>query len=76
MSSYALRDIKADEELTDDYALHDHLPWFEKLCIDTGAISCTSLGRSENAWANPQIYDPPAEPEIYGESKGGTSSTF
>ena len=46
MSSYALRDIEPGEELTDDYALHDDLPWFEKLCAAHKATSCTSLGKS------------------------------
>ena len=44
LSSYALRDIAAGEELTDDYALHDDLPWFEALCAERAATSCTSLG--------------------------------
>jgi hypothetical protein len=43
--SYALRDIKAGEELTDDYALHAELPWFEKLCSEHRVASCTSLGK-------------------------------
>jgi SET domain-containing protein len=44
LSSYALRDIAAGEELTDDYALHDTLPWFEAICAEFGATSCTALG--------------------------------
>ena len=46
VSSYALRDIAPGEELTDDYALHDDLPWFEALCAAHKATSCTSLGKS------------------------------
>lgn len=46
MSSYALRHIAAGEELTDDYALHDSLPWFEALCSEHRATSCTQLGRA------------------------------
>ena len=46
VSSYALRDIAIGEELTDDYALHDNLPWFEQLCERHGAISCLRLGRN------------------------------
>ena len=49
VSSYALRDIAANEELTDDYALHDHLPWFEALCRKHGATSCTQLGRTHRS---------------------------
>ena len=45
VSSYALRDIAAGEELTDDYALHDDCPWFEEVCAEHDAISCTSLGK-------------------------------
>lgn len=44
-SSYARRDIAVGEELTDDYALHDDLPWFEALCKAHKAMSCTSLGK-------------------------------
>ena len=46
VSSYALRDIAVGEELTDDYALHDDLPWFEALCKAHKATSCTTLGKS------------------------------
>ena len=46
-SSYALRDIESGEELTDDYALHHDLPWFETLCVEHGARSCLALGRDE-----------------------------
>ena len=35
----------AGEELTDDYALHDDCPWFEEVCAEHHAISCTSLGK-------------------------------
>ena len=46
MSSYALRDIAAGEELTDDYALYDKLPWFEAICQERGVTgSCTEVGR-------------------------------
>ena len=45
VSSYALRDIAADEELTDDYATFHELPWFEALCAEFGASSCLSVGR-------------------------------
>ena len=44
MSSYALRDIAAGEELTDDYSLHHALPWFEQICKDVGALSCIAVG--------------------------------
>ena len=44
VSSYALRDIEVGEELTDDYAVHARLPWFENLCRDVGATSCISVG--------------------------------
>ena len=46
MSSYALRDIAAGEELTDDYALYDKLPWFEAICQEREVTgSCTEVGR-------------------------------
>ena len=46
MSSYALRDIAAGEELTDDYALYDKLPWFEAICQEREVTgSCTQVGR-------------------------------
>lgn len=44
VSSYALRDIEAGEELLDDYAAYDLLPWFEQICTKHGAQSCTSIG--------------------------------
>jgi len=44
VSSYALRDIAAGEELLDDYAAYDLLPWFETLCQQHGASSCVSVG--------------------------------
>ena len=47
VSSYALRDIASGEELTDDYGLHDELAWFEALCNEYGAASCSALGRSQ-----------------------------
>ena len=46
VSSYALRDIAAGEELTDDYSLHHALPWFEQICKDVGAESCIAVGNS------------------------------
>ena len=46
VSSYALRDIEAGEELTDDYATFVDLPWFEKLCLEYGASSCIEVGRA------------------------------
>ena len=46
VSSYALRDIAAGEELTDDYSLHHALPWFEQICKDVGAESCIAVGKS------------------------------
>ncbi|EOD24067.1 hypothetical protein EMIHUDRAFT_207150 [Emiliania huxleyi CCMP1516] len=45
VSSYALRDIEAGEELLDDYALYPSIPWFEALCEAHGAQSCTSVGK-------------------------------
>eukprot|EP00967_Tisochrysis_lutea_P143534 scaffold266767_cov33-Tisochrysis_lutea.AAC.1 len=45
VSSYALRDIEPDEELLDDYAAYSIVPWFEALCVEYGAKSCTSIGR-------------------------------
>ena len=45
LGSYALRDIAAGEELTDDYGDHHELPWFEGLCVEYGCTSCTDLGR-------------------------------
>ena len=44
LSSYALRDIEAGEELLDDYSNYDRLPWFEQLCIELGAASCIAVG--------------------------------
>ena len=44
MSSYALRDIAVGEELTDDYALYDNLPWFEAVCKERNAESCRAVG--------------------------------
>lgn len=44
VSSYALRDIAAGEELTDDYSTYAGLPWFEQICSEAGAESCTSVG--------------------------------
>ena len=45
VSSYARRDIAAGEELTDDYATFDELPWFEEICSQYGAQSCLRVGR-------------------------------
>jgi hypothetical protein len=39
MSSYARRDIAAGEELTDDYADRDLIPWFDEICVEYGATS-------------------------------------
>jgi|TARA_B100000513_G_scaffold19290_1_gene7639 SET domain-containing protein len=44
VSSYALRDIAAGEELLDDYSAHSSVPWFEELCRQYDAISCTQIG--------------------------------
>ena len=44
-SSYARRDIKAGEELTDDYATFHKVPWFEALCVEHGAASCLQVGQ-------------------------------
>jgi SET domain-containing protein len=46
LGSYALRDIAAGEELTDDYGDHHELKWFEGLCKEYGATSCTNLGKT------------------------------
>lgn len=45
LGSYALRDIAAGEELTDDYGDHHELPWFEGMCAEYGCTSCTDLGK-------------------------------
>jgi MFS family permease len=45
-SSYAIRDIDAGEELLDNYTSYHTLPWFEELCVQYGARSCTSLGKA------------------------------
>ena len=39
MSSYARRDIAAGEELTDDYADRDLIPWFDEICVEYGVTS-------------------------------------
>ncbi len=46
VSSYALRDIEAGEELLDDYSSYARLEWFESLCVAHGARSCVALGDS------------------------------
>ena len=46
LSSYARRDIKAGEELTDDYATFEDIPWYEALCVEYGASSCVVVGRA------------------------------
>ena len=46
LGSYALRDIEAGEEFTDDYGNHHELPWFEALCKEYQCTSCTDLGKS------------------------------
>lgn len=45
LSSYALRDIEPAEEFLDDYAAYSKVPWFEALCLEYGAVSCTSIGK-------------------------------
>ena len=35
-SSYAIRDIKAGEELLDDYGLYSYPPWYNALCAEFG----------------------------------------
>ena len=45
-SSYALRDIEAGEELTDDYSSYDELTWYEQICKEVGASSCVSVGKA------------------------------
>eukprot|EP00992_Anisonema_acinus_P007803 TRINITY_DN3795_c0_g1_i1.p2 TRINITY_DN3795_c0_g1~~TRINITY_DN3795_c0_g1_i1.p2 ORF type:complete len:150 (+),score=41.91 TRINITY_DN3795_c0_g1_i1:52-501(+) len=45
-SSYAIRDIKANEELLDDYGTYERLPWFETLCREYGAESCIVIGET------------------------------
>lgn len=45
LGSYALRDIAAGEEFTDDYGNHHELPWFEALCKEYQCTSCTDLGK-------------------------------
>jgi len=35
-SSYAIRDIKAGEELLDDYGLYEYPPWYNALCAEFG----------------------------------------
>ena len=46
VSSYALRDIEAGEELLDDYSSYARLEWFESLCVAHGARSCVAVGDS------------------------------
>jgi len=46
MSSYARRDIAAGEELTDDYATFEEIPWYEAICVECGATSCVVVGRA------------------------------
>ena len=46
LSSYALRDIAAGEEFTDNYANYDDLPWFDALCEERKAVSCNEVGRN------------------------------
>ena len=46
MSSYARRDIVAGEELTDDYATFEDIPWYEAICVEHGATSCVVVGRA------------------------------
>lgn len=36
-SSYAIRDIKAGEELLDDYGLYEYPAWYDALCAEFGA---------------------------------------
>ena len=45
LSSYALRDIAVGEELTDDYASYDDIPWFSAICKEVKATSCCEIGR-------------------------------
>jgi hypothetical protein len=35
-SSYAIRDIRAGEELLDDYGLYEYPPWYDALCAEFG----------------------------------------
>jgi SET domain-containing protein len=35
-SSYAVRDIKAGEELLDDYGLYEYPEWYNRLCAEFG----------------------------------------
>ena len=53
MSSYARRDIAAGEELTDDYATFDEIPWFEELCLEHNADSCVAVGKAHRAAPDP-----------------------
>lgn len=46
VSSYARRDIEAGEEMTDDYATFEELPWFESLCLEHSAQSCVAVGKA------------------------------
>lgn len=46
VSSYALRDIEPGEELLDDYTAYSKVPWFEALCSQHQARSCTSVGHA------------------------------
>lgn len=55
VSSYALRDLAAGEELTDDYAGFDSLPWFEAICRENGACSCTEVGRVHRGPGAPHV---------------------
>ena len=51
VSSYALRDIEAGEELTDDYGTFDDVAWYEALCADYMAYSCLRVGREHRGAA-------------------------
>ena len=44
-SSYAVRDIKAGEELLDDYGLYEYPPWYNKLCAEVRLTRTTLPSR-------------------------------
>ena len=58
---YALRDIKAGEELTDDYATFEDIPWYEALCVEYGASSCVVVGRANRGPVKTRVKKQKAE---------------
>lgn len=59
VSSYARRDIKAGEELTDDYATFEEIPWYEALCVEYSASSCVVVGRAHRGPSKKKVKKEP-----------------